>query len=376
MASERQGSMTGGPSPDMVDLMRKMIAVAVIVGTPSIVVVLIVYGGSDPLVLYGYPGMLLLLAAFLWVLLRRPHWVLQFSRALVGLLIVYWLASMAARLLGPADVHGAWQSLFPSTFLGLIMFALMAFMVFPTRWAVVFASVIPVASALIGLFCLLSRGAEDLILDLVRYEVYLVVIIVMLFILARAKELAARSFVEAERATREAELMRDMAYRDALTGLANRRRLIEELERAVDGVGQEPVAVISFDLDHFKDINDRYGHAMGDEVLREVGRLATAELRATDTVGRWGGEEFLVIAIGPDRQWAGDLAERIRLAVEAGVRETVGISVTASFGVTMVERGEVPRRVIERVDRLMYTAKSSGRNRVQASDVGLGGHTG
>lgn len=160
----------------------------------------------------------------------------------------------------------------------------------------------------------------------------------------------------------EAMLLRSMAHVDALTGLPNRRRSSEVLHDALANA-RGPVSVILFDLDGFKQINDRFGHHVGDDVLRSLGRLARRSVRSSDTVGRWGGEEFVVIS--PDT----DLAEGARLAQRlchdlAAHRMPHGLTVTGSFGVAERRPGETAEELMMRADRALYAAKAHGKNTV------------
>jgi len=125
--------------------------------------------------------------------------------------------------------------------------------------------------------------------------------------------------------------------------------------------------VILLDVDHFKQINDRRGHAAGDMVLAAVGRLLNRALRTCDIVARWGGEEFVLVLPSTSLEGAAQVAERVRELLEsAAFADGNGdvIPVTASFGVANYTTGETLEQVVDRADRAMYLAKSSGRNRV------------
>ncbi len=167
--------------------------------------------------------------------------------------------------------------------------------------------------------------------------------------------------------TREAAFarLREHAQVDGLTGLANREKLDLELARALalaDRTGQQ-MAVAMIDLDHFKAINDNYGHLLGDRVLLALGERLAGSVRAIDLVGRWGGEEFLLLCPGTDRDGAVAVAEKIRAAV-AAEPFAEGISLTVSLGVAVSAGSEPPESVIDRADRALYAAKDAGRNRV------------
>jgi diguanylate cyclase (GGDEF)-like protein len=167
------------------------------------------------------------------------------------------------------------------------------------------------------------------------------------------------------------ESMRQAATYDSLTGLMNRGEIVHMLERELERNRREkkPVAVILGDIDHFKKINDTLGHLFGDEALREVGRRLRGQLRVYDGVGRYGGEEFLMIL--PNCDWANAItrADGIREIiakepvvysnVERQVTMSMGVSVSAKIGKTEAEA------LLSQADAGLYAAKENGRNRVE-----------
>jgi diguanylate cyclase (GGDEF)-like protein len=161
--------------------------------------------------------------------------------------------------------------------------------------------------------------------------------------------------------------MRRLANQDALTGLPNRRSLEATLTMALDLAERhaQDVAVLLFDLDDFKRVNDRSGHDSGDEVLRGVARRGEGVLRRPDSFGRWGGEEFLVIAPGIDLPGALRVAERLREALRHTPFGPMG-TVTASFGVTTYHPGDTVDSLLKRADDALYLAKQAGKDRVEA----------
>lgn len=176
-----------------------------------------------------------------------------------------------------------------------------------------------------------------------------------------------------QRKQMEEELHR-LAVTDALTGVANRRRLIEvgnqELQRARRNGA--PVCVLMLDIDHFKNINDTFGHPAGDAVLKEFARICASTLRNVDTVGRLGGEEFAVVLPMADKAGALQLAERLRACVAQCVVKTdsaEAIRFTVSIGVAQAAGdGADFDALLAQADQALYLAKNTGRNRVLALD--------
>lgn len=163
--------------------------------------------------------------------------------------------------------------------------------------------------------------------------------------------------------------LRAEAVRDALTGLPNRRALEEALARALAAAAREgaPLAALVLDLDRFKDVNDRHGHAAGDAVLRVAAARARGALRGADLLARIGGEELAAVLPGADLAAALEAAERIRAAVAAGPVEFAGaaIPVTVSIGAAAWAPGEDGAALLARADARLYEAKRAGRDRVR-----------
>ncbi len=157
-----------------------------------------------------------------------------------------------------------------------------------------------------------------------------------------------------------------LAATDPLTSLPNRRYFLEAASRELERLRRfkVPAAVVMLDIDHFKAINDTYGHAAGDEALRQVASVATAHLRAVDILARLGGEEFALLLPGTSEHGAMIVAERLRTALAEGpVHHEFGI--TASFGVAEVSGDDTGiDDALRRADAALYAAKHSGRNRV------------
>ena len=162
---------------------------------------------------------------------------------------------------------------------------------------------------------------------------------------------------------------RRAAESDPLTGLANRRHLDRMLEMHAERLAREgrPFCLMVADLDHFKSINDAWGHAVGDRALVAFAELLQNQSRAEDLVVRYGGEEFVVLLPDHSLDVALRIAERFRAATPSATPPELGSrSLTASFGVAEAAVGEPPAELLQRADAALYRAKSSGRNRVEA----------
>jgi diguanylate cyclase (GGDEF)-like protein len=160
------------------------------------------------------------------------------------------------------------------------------------------------------------------------------------------------------------------ARHDALTGALSRRYFLDllrhEIERA--HAGHEPLCMAIADLDHFKQINDRFGHAAGDRALEHFVDTCRAELRGADAIGRLGGEEFGLLLPATDLAGGHEVVERLRLRLKAvpspKLPASVGLSV--SIGITELSPDDLPERIMSRADMALYAAKSGGRDRTEA----------
>lgn len=166
------------------------------------------------------------------------------------------------------------------------------------------------------------------------------------------------------------ERLQELAQTDRLTGVKNRLKLEEvlalEIKRSQRYM-ESRFSIILFDIDRFKDVNDTYGHDVGDEVLKSVSRLAEKNLRDSDMFGRWGGEEFLIILPGTDLEQGKKVAQKLRKIVEKGEMPN-SIKITASFGVSEFKEGDSIDTLIKRADNRLYDAKRTGRNKVVYKD--------
>lgn len=171
--------------------------------------------------------------------------------------------------------------------------------------------------------------------------------------------------------------LRYLSEMDSLTGIANRRKTMEELEREIARFQRHrhEVSILMLDIDHFKQINDNHGHEAGDTVLRCVTALAEATLRPSDRIGRWGGEEFIIILPDTPAEGARKLAERLRATVESG-RFIAQRTITVSIGTATLPDDEAvaetlpaaAEALIRQADARLYRAKEMGRNTVCSSE--------
>jgi len=205
-------------------------------------------------------------------------------------------------------------------------------------------------------------------------------LVVALFILTAVAFLGVvfRLIISFHRKIERAEAkIRKMAVTDFLTGLKNRRFIIDQLSKELSRGARykRPVSCVIFDIDYFKKVNDSYGHDAGDKVLVSIGELVEFQCREIDTLGRYGGEEFLLVFPETEIESAEHVANRIRSSIEnlkISITETEEISVTASFGISYFnpELGDkVPEvdQLIKLADEALYKAKENGRNRVETS---------
>ena len=165
---------------------------------------------------------------------------------------------------------------------------------------------------------------------------------------------------------RSNQMLNQLAIHDALTGAYNRGHVQELLRQSVARFNRyrQPLCVMLIDLDHFKRVNDNYGHAVGDEVLRQISSKAAAVLREGDVFGRWGGEEFIALLPNIDIQGASDVAERLRLGISElkFSAEAKEFGVTVSIGVSQIQDAEGADALVDRADVALYAAKDAGRN--------------
>lgn len=216
---------------------------------------------------------------------------------------------------------------------------------------------------------LISELRLTTILVAAWFVTFLVILLIRFMDYRRVQSLNRERQKELERNLAALEVVKNNYEResktDPLTGCRNRAGFVDVLTREQERLSKHgiPVSFVIMDIDHFKDVNDTYGHNVGDEALLNLSKLVQSKIRNTDSLVRWGGEEFVVLCGDTPLMNAQLLAEKLRAAIE----EAVIIKqrqVTCSFGVAEMVPGEDPKNLFERADQALYTSKETGRNKV------------
>jgi diguanylate cyclase (GGDEF)-like protein len=306
---------------------------------------------------------ILLLTFFFWQKLMPLH---VFELIVYGMVLAYALCEFGSIIVSITFLDGSFS---PNFTLWLPFVYILSFLVLSTNWALLLSCLFYLATLIFGAASIIHFLGEGLafpdITLLVQVYFASAFYIAFLFLVSRIKELYI-----SERDN--ADDMSKLAMIDSLTQVDNRRLLTQLLKEELTRAERHnlPLSVILFDLDRFKHINDTFGHNTGDEVLQEVAGQLRQATRTSDPFGRWGGDEFLVLATNTGGTQAVELAERLRETLENCTLFTAG-KVTASFGVTTYQSGDSPETLIRRADMGLYKAKSNGRNRVEAVLAGV-----
>ncbi len=327
------------------------------------------------------------------------HYAVSVAHAEHGLLLWTWTAvSLAGMALIYAAIRSGWSLRFadPSLTRLQIGFAIAAAAFGYAQAGPLRGAVFPVLTLILmfGMFQLRARGAYALglfaltlfglvmafmaghrpadyppAIEIGHFLMLAIMLPAVAVLTARLSRIRRRLSLQREELARALAQLQAIATRDELTGLPNRRQMQalmdQELLRSLRHGHDFCIAVV--DLDHFKRVNDEYGHAAGDAVLRAFAQAGQAALRATDVLARWGGEEFVVLL--PDTAMPPALGgmERLRQQIEALSIDIGGdrtLSITVSIGLTGHHRGEALADTLARADQRLYQAKAAGRNRI------------
>ncbi len=307
---------------------------------------------------------LLIIAGWLlicWMGLLVPRWI-GFRTIERG---VFWGVALFLVLniyynMRVLQQEGLWIS---SLWIALVF--VMAYFVFEPRQAWQVSVGIFSAFVLVGLLALMPQVLRGVSLDLnaiVQLYVSQLCYLVLFRLLVLAKEHSLRVRLEAVK-------FYQLAHTDPLTGIANRRSIMEALRQALEQNQKtaQPLSLVLLDLDRFKQINDQYGHETGDNVLVHIAQVLKRNLRQSDQLGRWGGEEFVLLLPNTPLQEAHLLCKRLQQLLAENSLENLP-PVSASFGVATTTSGDTPDYLVSRADTAMYISKQAGGNRVEVAN--------
>lgn len=310
---------------------------------------------------YGLPPLALLMLGLWLCFWRRPLSFVRLELLLFASLSLFLSASMFSSLLlaSPEEVAPAYASTgywFP------VLYGLAFLMFGGARGRALSLLLFAVSLGLGAVYVLLIRPGSEWEALLTLLQLYIANGLVLL-LLGGFATLTQRQHEQGLALERSANT-------DSLTGLDNRRQLERKLREELDRAERygKVFALLLCDLDRFKAINDRFGHDVGDEVLRELSRLLRFHVRQIDSFGRWGGEEFLIVAPELSLEEASSFATRLCYVVAQHDFDTVG-RLTLSFGVSSYQPGDGVRSLYKRADEALYRAKRAGRNRAVVQDA-------
>lgn len=331
---------------------RFLYLIALLLGFPAILLTWRRYSAEFPFIGWSYPVLagLVVLWTALTLIPRIPiRWTEYFVQTTLSLFYFgKYLALLTAQGVDPAFVLNELHAVFWAIAILFVLGYVLADHKIALLMALGYAG-----AALAVAFWLLYPERYTLFLEVFRLQNRVAIIALLAFILASVKD-------DLRRAEHSATLLQIAANTDSLTGLPNRRMLNALLEDQLQRSGS--FCILLADVDHFKIINDTHGHDRGDETLRRIAEALRLHARESDIVGRWGGEEFLVLLFLPDARACAEIAERLRLQVQAS--KPGGLSLTISLGGTMRREGDTLASILKRADQALYEAKISGRNRV------------
>lgn len=333
---------------------RRAYLAAHAVTLPTLAAVWFARAGEDAFVRWGFPALAGFLTWSLWGLASGRVPVRRLERSFFVFLSAWALAYLGHTLYGRSQLEVARQEVSEGVLPVLAALCVLAHMFFDPRPAARLSILVLSTSGLVAAPAVAAGWgrpeAHPLLLSLLRAEAFAVALAAWLYALALAKDRLAEERV--------------MSGTDALTGVLNRRGLFRAFDVEVERARRysHPLALVLFDLDHFKQVNDRLGHASGDRLLRAVAEEVRRALRPTDLLGRWGGEEFVVLLPETPLSRAADVAERLRYLISGLPAE--GGPVTASFGVAALSPTDNLGALVKRADAALYEAKRLGRNRV------------
>lgn len=293
-----------------------------------------------------------LLLGVLWVCLFKRvfvHYLEVFCVLLVSIYYLIRIHTMMSELTqGHLNIYMFWSPIY----------YIFIFMVLERKKALYLSSAVLFITVFISLPMVDNVRVQDII---VQYCLSTIIYILILFY-----------FKQVVTAYIESDIHIKNAYYDHLTNIGNRRSIDYWLEREIDHAANKnmPFSIIYFDIDHFKKVNDVYGHEVGDHILKEIAVLITTKLQPNDYFGRWGGEEFIILCAGRSLDETVALANLLRQTVEEHSFQHVE-HLTSSFGVATYQSNDSVKTIVKRADEALYFAKNNGRNLVASSSLDL-----
>jgi diguanylate cyclase len=332
------------------------------VAVPPVVLAWAARAPTDLLVRVTHPALALYCLFCIWALQSRRVPIETLEKVTLGVFSGFALGRIAIAFFSAPELPLARAEIGELTYLVLVVVFVLAHLTFETRTALRLSLLVYGAVVAITL----SRAAMEMgRVDLVTLADFLVPEVLLASVLAMVSALAHhRTRLARADATSRALML--LAHTDALTGLANRRQLQDTLTARTEEARRydRGFAVVLLDIDHFKEVNDTSGHAAGDQVLTTLAQVLQQQVRAPDLLGRWGGEEFLIVAPETNLAQAAELAERCRREL-ATHTFTGDHHITASFGCAAFADGDTSDDILRRADKALYEAKVAGRNRVR-----------
>ena len=335
------------------------------VGVASLPVVWAFQQAHDPFVRWTYPFFFGVALFWLGALLTRRLPVARIERQTILGIALLCLSKYAYYFALVHNLATVWDEVGATAWVFAFLMILF-YLAFDSRAGLRYSVLLVLLAVLIGAMRLVPEIQQQRhqaeFLAWLRDVVRLGAMAALLYVFSNAKDRLA----QAHQRARELHLL---AHTDGLTGLLNRLGATGALEERL--TAHQPFAVVLVDVDHFKSINDRFGHAVGDDVLVEVGKRLRDGLREGDEVGRWGGEEFLLILPCAEIEQTLALVERLQNRMRSRPFPGVGM-VTASLGVAVHQPGESWWELVRRADDALYRAKREGRDRAVVAELKAG----
>lgn len=331
---------------------------SILLGVPKMMFVWYDIKGDDFFARYAYPFLAFYCGWALFALIKQQPRLERVERLTLLVLGLVWASRSLYILYFEAGAYPA-QTI-QTIYLSFVLFTVLAYLMFDNPTALKLALLMFVISFSSSLSPENIAYYSNSIVEAFQFQAYLAVMIGAVHVLSQVK-------TELSESKAKASMLERIAFEDSLTGLFNRRRVYTSLQNNLEVAARynRPLSLILLDIDHFKHINDTYGHDVGDQVLKDFADLLSPLLRKADIFGRWGGEEFLIICHETHLAEAHQLADRLCLAV-AEHSFPQGLQVTASFGVLAYEPGLSTEDLLKLADDLLYEAKHAGRNQVKS----------